>query len=315
MLPVNLSQLISRTSEHEALWEGVFLAALSAPQGQLIKQCNESDIVNMIRAVERLTIDYNPTLIALFDVSVRKHPFTTAFMPFPVLNAQRFVQYLSDEGVITGATTDLIDATDTYEFDLANNSVSHTKSGQNTSPIGAYLALEFTGNVKKVWFFNDVELHEAQHEWDTKVLGGANVFSSVAQWSIFALVLRALKTFDVYQAVMEHPHANVFKTRVAAYYTAFFQDYKDALSNRFAGSVTLSRFVTTEGSQIETALQEMEDVIPHAENVILLNQSASKQRDEKRSTDNDKHYLDTLEESEGDEDDEGDYSDLGFGVL
>ncbi|MGO3785901.1 MAG: hypothetical protein ACTJIB_12805 [Pseudoalteromonas prydzensis] len=312
MLPVNLSQLISRTTSHTILWEGVFEACLNAPQGQLIKQCNESDVISMIKAVEGLVVDFNADLIALFDVKVRKHPFTTAFMPFPVLSTQKFMQYLSAQGVIKSASTDIIDASDDYEFDLANNTVSHTKGAKNDTPIGAYLAIEFSDNVKKVWFFNDVELHEAHKEWGTKVLGGAKVFSSMSEWVTFALMLRALKTFDVYQAVMEHAHANVFKTRVSAYYASYFQAYKDALSNRFAGSVTLSRFVTTEGSQIESALQDMEDVIPQAKNVILLNQANVKKRTVTNSVDSDSCYLDS---SDDEGDDSEDYSDLGFGVI
>ncbi|WP_288987926.1 hypothetical protein [uncultured Pseudoalteromonas sp.] len=302
MLPVNLESIINRSTKHSALWIEFFTVAIQSNDADLIKNASYESVTDTIRDIERLVFDLNPNLIYLFELKVRKHPYTTEFSLFPALSTARFFEYLISENVITGHSTNVVGENDNVEVDFGTKQISHTIEADPGKPAGAYLSLTFSDDVTELWMLSDVEMYEAYDAWLRCVFGGREVFSSPREWTPFILILRALKTFDIFQPVSSHPIISVLKSRLVAFYADFFTRYNKASYNRVAESVVLSRFVSMEGSKIEAALKLLDE--PNStNNVVTLN--ARKAMPQEASC------------KQPDKTDDGDeeFSDLDFGVI
>lgn len=301
MLPVNLESIINRSTKHPALWVEFFTVAIQSNDAELIKNASYESVTDTMRDIERLVFDLNPNLIYLFELKVRKHPYTTELTLFPALSAARFFEYLMSENVLTAHSTNVVGENDNVEVDFGTKEISHTIEADPGKPSGAYLSLTFSDDVTELWMFSDVEMYEAYDAWLRCVFGGREVFSSPREWAPFILILRALKTFDIFQPVNTHSIISVLKSRLVAYYAEFFTSFNNASNNRVAGSVVLSRFVSMEGSKIEAALKLFDEPSP-INNVFSLNtrKLACQDVDCKQ-----------VEATENDDD----FSDLDFGVI
>lgn len=297
MLPVKLEQLIQKTASEAELWINMLGISCNETHGALVKQCTDDCIISTIKSVEQMVGTLDKELIEVFDIRPRKHPLTTAYSLFPVLSVTRFFDYLKKEGIVEDFDCKVVGDNDVFNLDLSSNTIQHEpKSSESYS--GAYLFVRFVGGVNKIWYMNEHEMLSAYDSWLTQVFGGLDVFGTTEEWVAFALTLRALKTFDVFDHVINHSVLPVFKSRLTAFYSEYFNYFTSSNNARFANCVNLSKYLTTEGSQIEAELQKMDEYIEPPANVITLGY----------------HKLNSDDKNDIAAEDD-DYSDIDFGVI
>ena len=309
MLPVSLENIITDSTVNSEQWLNVFTLSFHAHYGNLLRECDNENVIATIKSLDLMLQNLDPNLISLFGMRVRRHPYTTAHCLFPALNIDSFFDYLVSENIIESYSYDLVAEDDDFKLDASSNIVEHDKKGNSDNAYtGSYLTIKFISGVFKTWVMDEYELSSAFEAWQDKVFGGMDVFLSTREWAGFVLLLRSLKTLDVQDVIISHKTLPTFKSRILALYSDYFTYFKEATSDKFANSVKVSKYVTTEGSELEIALRNLDETNVQPNNVVVLG-SVRLNNDAKNVTDESNSEIDIQQ------DEMSDFSDLDFGVL
>lgn len=255
MLPVLHKKSLEKYSKNAEFW---IQSVTSSMQANQLKTCTPDEFARAVMEVEELFGSLDGDILEIFELRLRCNPLTASHEVFPILKLDTLMQFLTKERVINGYRFAVIDECDEFEMFGRSQPVTYkeakTKSG---SYHGAFLELDFNGFYQN-YFMSEVELFAAEKNWQTQVTNNASAFASFEEFCSFSVLLRAIKGFISVAGFAEHPWLPQLSSNLVVFYEEYFHEYKEGMKNRFADSVFIGSGVSSEGSMVEKALQEMD---------------------------------------------------------